>query len=198
MAAATAAMVGIGLLGSAYQAIKGAQDARDAKNALNNYDRQKLTNSAEGMKVSTLGSDLLREEAQRMSASQTEALKVIGSRGIIAGLGRVEAGNQQTNRQIAADLDTKQERIDQFFAQDQSNIRAMQEQREQQDISGLSSQYNAGNQMMFQGIGGIAQTAIAGLKPSSGSYNDLTPEQKFELEMKKQADRQARKMARIG
>lgn len=176
MAAATAAMVGIGLLGSAYQAIKGAQNARDAKNALNNYDRQELTNSAEGMQVSTLGSDLLREEAQRMSASQTEALKAIGSKGIIAGLGRVEAGNQQTNRQIAADLDTKQERIDQFYAQDQSNIRGIQEQREQQDISGLSSQYNAGNQMMFQGIGGMAQTGIAGLGYLGKKKNKYDPE----------------------
>ena len=48
-------------------------------------------------------------------------------------------------------------------AQDEANIRSMQEQREMQDIAGLSSQFNAGNQMLFQGLGGIAQTGMATL-----------------------------------
>jgi hypothetical protein len=162
MAAATA-MVGIGLLGSGYQAIKGAQDARDAKNALNNYERQELSNVTEGLQVSTLGADLQREESARLAATQVGALQGVGARGVVGGLGRVEAGTQQLNRQIGADLDAQQKQLDQLYAQEQANIRGMQEQREQQDISGLSSQYNAGNQMMFQGIGGIAQTGISGL-----------------------------------
>ena len=39
----------------------------------------------------------------------------------------------------------------------------MQEQREVSDIAGLSSQYNAGNAMMWQGIGGIAQSGMSAL-----------------------------------
>jgi hypothetical protein len=172
MAAATA-MVGIGLLGSGYQAIKGAQDARDAKNALNNYERQELSNVTEGLQVSTLGSDLQREESARLAATQVGALQGVGARGVVGGLGRVEAGTQQLNRQIGAELDAQQKQIDQMYAQDQANIRGMQEQREQQDISGLSSQYNAGNQMMWQGIGGIAQTSMAGLG-ALGKASDAT------------------------
>lgn len=164
MAAGTAiAMAGVGLLGSGYQAIKGAKDARDAKNALDNYQRQEFNNIAEGLQVSTLGADLQREEQARLASSQVDALQGMGARGVIGGLGRVEAGNQMVNRQIAADLDAQQKQIDQIRAQDEANIRSMQEQRETQDIAGLSSQYNAGNQMMWQGIGGIAQTGIAGL-----------------------------------
>jgi hypothetical protein len=173
MAAATTAMVGIGLLGSGYQAIKGAQDARDAKNALNNYERQELSNVTEGLQVSTLGSDLQREESARLAATQVGALQGVGARGVVGGLGRVEAGTQQLNRQIGADLDAQQKQLDQLYAQEQANIRSMQEQREQQDISGLSSQYNAGNQMMWQGIGGIAQTGMAGLG-ALGKANDAT------------------------
>ncbi|QMP84798.1 structural protein [Flavobacterium phage vB_FspP_elemoC_13-1C] len=164
MAAATSiAMAGVGLLGSGYQAIKGAKDASDAKNALNNYPRQEFNNIAEGMQVSTLGANLQREEQARLAATQVGALQGAGVRGVIGGLGRVEAGNQMVNRQIGAELDMQQKQIDQMYAQDEANIRGMQEQREMQDISGLSSQYNAGNQMMWQGIGGVAQAGISGL-----------------------------------
>ena len=61
--------------------------------------------------------------------------------------------------------------IDQMYAQDQANIRGMQEQREYSDIAGLSSQYNAGNQMFQQGLGGLGQTAMAGLS-TYGKYLD--------------------------
>jgi hypothetical protein len=169
MAAATSiAMAGVGVLGSGYQAIKGAKDARDAKRALDNYERQEFNNVAEGLQVSTLGADLQREEQARLAATQVGALQGAGSRGVIGGLGRVEAGNQMTNRQIGADLDAQQKQIDQIYAQDQASIRSMQETREQQDIAGLSSQYNAGNQMMWNGIGGLAQTGISGLGALGG------------------------------
>jgi len=163
-AASTIAMTGIGLLGSTFQAVKGIKDANDAKSALENYERQELTNVTEGLQVSTLGSDLQREESARLAATQVGALQGVGARGVVGGLGRVEAGNQQLNRQIGADLDAQQKQLDQLYAQEQANIRGMQEQREQQDISGLSSQYNAGNQMMWQGISGVAQSAMAGAR----------------------------------
>ena len=172
-AATTIAMAGVGLLGSGYQAIKGAKDAKDAQRALENYERQELTNTAEGLQVSTLGADLQREEQARLAATQVGALQGAGARGVIGGLGRVEAGNQQMNRQIGAELDAQQKQIDQMRAQDQANIRSMQEQREQQDVAALSSQYNAGNQMMWQGIGGVAQTGMAGLG-AIGKANEAT------------------------
>ena len=164
MAAATSiAMASVGVLGSGYQMIKGAKDARDAKNALDNYQRQELRNVAQDLQVSTLGSDLQREEQARLAASQVGALQGSGVRGVIGGLGRVEAGNQMTTRQTAAELDAQQKQIDQMYAQDQSNIRNMQESRENQDIAGLSSQYNAGQQTFNQGLSGMAQTAMSGL-----------------------------------
>lgn len=171
-AGTTIAMAGVGLLGSGYQAIKGAKDAKDAKNALDNYQRQELNNVAEGMQVSTLGADLQREEQARLAATQVGALQGAGVRGVLGGLGRVEAGNQMLNRQIGAELDAQQKQIDQMYAQDEANIRNMQEQREMQDISGLSSQYNAGNQQMWQGIGGVAQSTISGLGAWDKSIKD--------------------------
>lgn len=165
---AMTAIAGVGALASGIQAISGAKQRRDAKNALENYQRQELNNIAEGLQVSTLGSDLQREEQARLAASQVGALQGAGVRGVIGGLGRVEAGNQMMNREIAANLDAQQKQIDQMYAQDQANIRSMQEQREVSDISALSSQYNAGNAMMWQGIGGIAQSGMAAI--SGGAF----------------------------
>jgi hypothetical protein len=165
-------MAGVGLLGSGYQTIKGAKDAKDAKNALDNYQRQEFNNVAEGLQVSTLGADLQREEQARLASTQVGALQGAGVRGLLGGLGRVEAGNQMLNRQIGADLDMQQKQIDQMYAQDQAQIRGMQEQREVADISGLSSQYNAGNQMMWDGIGGVAQAGISGLGAWDKSIKD--------------------------
>lgn len=161
MGVATGIAAGVGLLGSTYQAIKGAQEAKAAQRELENYQRQELESPFENVQVSTLGADLQREEQARLMASQTEALQGAGVRGLVGGLGRVEAGNQMMNAQIAADLDQQQRQIDMSLAQDRTNIRGMQEQREMQDISALSSQYNAGQQQFMAGLGGIAQTGMS-------------------------------------
>jgi hypothetical protein len=160
---AMTAIAATGALASGIQAISGAKQRRDARQALENYQRQELSNVAEGLQVSTLGADLQREEQARLAASQVGALQGAGVRGLVGGLGRVEAGNQMTNREIGANLDAQQKQIDQMYAQDQANIRGMQEQREVGDISALSSQYNAGNAMMWQGIGGISQSGMSAL-----------------------------------
>jgi hypothetical protein len=193
------AIAGVGALASGIQAISGAKQKRDAQQALENYQRQDLENVAEGLQVSTLGADLQREEQARLASTQVDALQGAGARGLIGGLGRVEAGSQMVNRQIGADLDAQQKQIDQMRAQDEANIRDIQEKREIADIAGLSSQYNAGNAMVWEGIGGITKGASSALGGAAGEGEEgLTSEQKFELKKQKQSDRQARKMARIG
>jgi hypothetical protein len=72
---------------------------------------------------------------------------------LLAGLGRVEAGNQDVNRKIAADIDMQQKVIQQQQAEDEARIRSMQENRENADIAALSSQVQAGRQDMWGGIG---------------------------------------------
>lgn len=152
MGIATAVTGGLSVGMGIYNTIQGAKQANDAKDALNAYERQKLENVAEGLQVSTLGSDLQREEQSRLASSQVGALRESGTRGLIGGLGRVEAGNQRLNQQIGADLDMQQKQIDQMRAEDEARIRAMQENREIQDVSALSSQYNAGQQTQASGI----------------------------------------------
>jgi hypothetical protein len=157
MGAGAAVSGGLGLVGGISNMISGAKQANEAERALENYERQKLTNIADGLQVSTLGSDLQREEQARLASGQIGALREGGTRSLIGGLGKVEAGNQRVMQQTAADLDMQQRQIDQMQAEDQARIRSMQENREIGDISALSSQVNTGNQMQANGFSQIAQ-----------------------------------------
>ena len=162
MASAGAGALGAGV--GLYQTIQGAKQAKDARQALEDYQRQEFQNIGEGLQVSTMGADIQREEQQRLASTQMDALQQSGTRGIIGGSGRVEAGNQAVNRQIGADLDMQQKQIDQLTAQDELRIQGMTEQRENADISALSSQYNTGQQNMMSGFGNIiAGTGQAGV-----------------------------------
>jgi hypothetical protein len=165
-------MIGTSLIGAGLgvtQMIMGAKQAKEAKEALEEMERQKLENVTEGLSVSTLGSDLQREEAARLYASQIDALRGGGARTILGGMGRVEATSEKLNKDIASDLDRQQKEIDRMYAQDKANIRGMQESRENADIAGLSSQYTAGRQGMFDGMG---NTLRAGSMAASGVPNN--------------------------
>lgn len=166
-----------------YQTIQGSKEKRDAQKALENYERQKLENVAQDLQVSTLGADRQLAEQSRLASTQIGALQGGGTRALIGGLGRVEAGNQAVNNQVVAQLDQDQERINQMIASDNANIRGMQENRENADISALSSQYQAGKQDMnmglgniVQGIGSVAnQFGPAGAKGTADAATSMTP-----------------------
>ena len=159
MGAISAVSGGLGVVNGLSQMISGAKEKNQARNALENYQRQQLENVQKDRTVSTLGSDLQREEQARLASTQISALQGAGTRGLVGGLGKVEAGNQRVNQQISADLDMQQKEIDAAIAQDDANIRAMQENRENADISALSSQYQSGKQDQNTGMGNIIQGA---------------------------------------
>ena len=167
----TGIMAGVGALSSGLQALQGAKQKRRAEKALENYRRQELTNKAKDLTVSTRGADMQQEQQARLQAGQIDALRGAGTRGLIGGLGRVEAGSQQVSQQIGANLDQQQKDIDRQVMQEEINLRSMTEQRENADLSALSSQYNSGNQQLWSGIGGITQSAISGL----GAMNNPSP-----------------------
>ncbi len=170
----TGIMAGIGALSSGLQALQGAKDKRRAEKALENYRRQELTNKAKDLTVSTRGADMQQEQQARLQAGQIDALRGAGTRGLIGGLGRVEAGSQQVSQQIGANLDQQQKDIDRQIMNEEIALRNMTNQMENADLAALSSQYNAGNQQMWSGIGGVAQSAISGL----GAWKDSIDENK--------------------
>lgn len=175
-AAAAIAGTGLGL----YQAIKGSEEKNNARSALANYKRQELENVQKERTVSTLGANIQREEQARLAATQVSALQGAGTRGLVGGLGRVEVGNQNVNQQIGANLDMQQKEIDAAIAQDDANIRGMQESRENADISALSSQYQSGKQDENTGIGNaVMGVGMLGnsLSAMGGAQGSAMPQQ---------------------
>jgi len=150
---------GLGLADGIYKAIDGGNKMREARREMEDYERQKFTNVADGMQVSTLGSDLERQEQARLSASQNQMLQDGGTRAMVGGLGKVQAGNQAVMAKTGAELDQKKKEIDMVRAEDQARIRTMQEEREKADLLALSSQYQSGKQDQNMGFGNIVQGA---------------------------------------
>ena len=139
----------------------GASQARKARKAIEQYQRQEITNAYEGLSVSTMGADLQREEMARATATGVQALQAGGVRGLVGGLGQVQAGVTAQSRQIGADLDIQQKEIDQLRAGDEKRIQQMTERREEADLAGLGQQLAVGQQNLYGGIGDIAQSASA-------------------------------------
>lgn len=159
-AAATAIALG-GLAMGGYQAYQGAQNAKKANRAINNYDRQDLdkSNPYENMQISTVGSDVMNEQNQINSANAIEAMRAGGSRGI-AMLPSVTAQNNQANQNTRAYLDDQVTKRNYAIAGDKTNIRGMKEDRENADLAGLGQQLQTGRQDMWSGIRSIGSSAM--------------------------------------
>jgi hypothetical protein len=165
MAAVTGAIIGgVSAAGGIYQAFEGAKQKRDAANALRNLEIPELKNAYADLQVSTLGADLQREEGARQFATGVDALRSGGVRGIVGGIGQLNAQQNLMNRQISADLDAQQKQLDLARVEDDARIRAMREQRYTGDVAALSSQVSAGQQEMMQGIKGGMQGLSSGLQ----------------------------------
>lgn len=169
MAAITSAAIAVA--GGAYQAISSAKQAKAAKDALNNMKIPTPTNIAEGLQVRTLGADLKKEQGAKRFNTEVDALRSGGIRGVIGGLSGANERQKAIDQEIAADLDISQERIDQIRAQDEARIQGVYENRYQNDVAALSSQYNAGQQGMMQGISGAAQGLASGAQMFQSQKN---------------------------
>lgn len=167
MAAVTGAVIAAGTAAySISQSVKAGKEKRAAERAIANEKAPPLINAAEGLQVSTAGSDLQREEQQKLAASQVQAAQEAGARGVVGSVGKIAAQNQAVNAQTAADLDRQQKDINMFKAQEQGNIRNLQEERFRGKLAALSSQYNAANQNQQQAIG----TGIQALGSGASNY----------------------------
>jgi len=153
--------VALSAAAAGYQVYQGQQQKKKAQKALNDYDRQDLDNSNpyENMPISTVGSDLLREENQRSNANAVDALRNGGARGISM-IPQVVANNNTQNRETRAYLDDKITKRDYAIAGDQAAIRGMKEDRENGDLAGLGQQLQVGRQDMWSGFRGLANAGM--------------------------------------
>jgi hypothetical protein len=179
MAAATSAIIGATSLGlSAYKSIDGAQRQKNAQRELNNYERQELNNAFEDVQISTMGSDLLREENARTSANLVDATQQGGARTIIGGIPRISATTNQINQEAAKMLDDQVLKREYAIAGDNARIEGITENRDNANISALSSQVEAGRQDMWSGFGSALSSAAymgRGLKELNNSGKGFDP-----------------------
>lgn len=160
MAALTSAILGAGLAG--YQIYEGAQQKKQAQAALDNYQRQELKNPYENIQISTIGSDLIRQESGRTTANLVDASRNAGIRGIMGNLPRIQAYNNLQNQEAQKYLDDQNIKRQYAIAGDETNLRQIREQRDFANISALGSQFNAGNIQMWDGIKGVGGALMYG------------------------------------
>ena len=154
------------------QSVFGAIQMGEANKAINNYERQNLTNAFDKVQISTIGSDLMTAQNNRRTADMTDVLRGGGIRGVLGGLPKVMAQSQQLDMQARDYLDQQDQRRQYSIAQDDARIRAMQERREEADLAGLGAQLNTGQQNMFSGLG----SAITGLSMMGGGGGGAQPQ----------------------
>lgn len=159
MAAITGTVISAGVAG--YQVYQGAQNKKKAKADMNEYERADLVNAFENMPVSTIGSDLMTDELNRGTASIIDALQQGGSRSVTAGIPRVQSMLTQGGQQVRNYIDQQVQIRDKLIAEDNANLRSIKENRDQQNLAGISSLYNSGNQDVWSGMLGLASSASA-------------------------------------
>lgn len=151
-----AASAGIGAVGGIAQTIIGAGQARRARKAIENYDRQEITNLSTGLKVSTKGADLAKQELARTNATTVSALKEGGVRALMGGLPKVQESTVDQLSKIGADLDEKVMDVQLQEVAGAEKARDMIERREEGDLGGLGQQLNTGQQTVASGLAGFA------------------------------------------
>lgn len=165
--ASTAIMGGVKAIGAAKDKKKAAAEAARMKEV-------PLENIAKGLQVSTLGAKNRQEGQSVLEATQTAALSGAGSRAIIGGAGRVAAGSQDVNKDIAANLDEQQKQIDMIGAEDNARIRGIKEDRNASKLAALSGQYNAAADAQQQGFGNMIQGVGMAGTAAGGSTSDTS------------------------
>lgn len=152
-AAVTGSLIAAGT--AAYTIAQAEKQKKDAKRALNDYERQDLENAFEDVQISTLGSDLLREESQRTTAGAVDAARNAGVRGIVGAIPQIAGAQNDLNRDAQRYLDDQFMKREYAKAGDEQNIRALQEEREYQDLAGIGTLMNVGAQNSFNGQRGL-------------------------------------------
>lgn len=177
MAAITTAAVGVASAG--YKIYQGAQTKKKGEQAYNNFERQDLVNPYENIQISTVGSDAMREEAGITTASLVDSARNGGARGIFSSIPKIVELSNRANIEARSYLDDQAIKRDYAIAGDDTNIRSIQEGRDNSELEGIGNMIEVGRQDMWSGIRGMGSAAMyaannvdfgrANIKPIGGS-----------------------------
>lgn len=152
MAAVTAVSGAVGAATGVAKFFEGRSMQKRAEKFIENFEWQDLQNPYRNQQVSTLGADLLKEQANIASATDVEALRAGGTRALAGGLGRVDARRNVLNREIASNLDEQQKAINASIANQEAVNQNMVEKRQTDELAGYGQMMNVGMGTKYQGL----------------------------------------------
>jgi hypothetical protein len=177
MAAITSAVIGgLGVAKGVYDTISANKRQKEHQAELDAYQRQELVNVYKDMPISTIGTDMMREDAARNMATSMNTIGNAGTRAIIGATPKLLAEQNNVNRSIQQSLEEQDIKRNYAIAQDESNIRAMQEQREVNDLAGLGNAIDVARHDKNTGLNTILNSAgaIGGAFGKSGATTSTT------------------------
>lgn len=180
---------------SGMQFFQGQKQAKEAEQKLDDLRQQELTNLAEEVQVSMEAERMARAQAGEVLATSEEVARGRGVAGAMGVLGQGLQASQKLGMDALTRFLEKDYQNDLLRLQEEQRIRQMQEAREQQIISSLSAEAQAGRMMQYQAGFGLAQ---AGLSAGLAQEANLA-EAGIDPEARRQArreQRQARRAAR--
>lgn len=154
LTAATAITGGIALAGSALEIGQGISQSKKADKLLENLEVPELDNAFEDIQISTLGSDMMREDDARTTATALDTVKSGGVRSVMGALpGLVNQGHEgaKENRAYVDGMITDR---DYATAEDNTRIRRLKENRYLGEVQGLGQMKEVGNQNTWSGVRG--------------------------------------------
>ena len=177
MAVATsmAIMGGLGLAKGAYDTVQASKEKKRKQAELDAYQRQTLENTYKNMQISTIGSDLMREESSRNIATAMNSIGNAGTRAIIGATPKLVAEQNNVDRAIQKDLDEQVQKRDYAIAGDDAQIRGMQEQREYQDLAGLGNAIDTARQDQNMGMNTMLNGAMSVAASTYNKKTDVKP-----------------------
>lgn len=155
-----------------FQAIGAGKRAREDQKAIEEYDRQELTNPNANLQVSTAGADLQRADIARSVSTFADNAALGGSRAVLGLLPNVLQQQIGQEQKIAADLDQQYIQNTQLAAQGAGMVQQMQEQRENADLAGLGQALQTARQERANGFNTIAQGAMGVMGGAAGGLFD--------------------------
>jgi hypothetical protein len=177
MAVATSMAIigGLGLAKGIYDTVSASSDKKKRQAELDAFQRQDLTNSYENMQISTIGSDVMREESSRNMATSMNTIGNAGTRAIIGATPKLVAERNNVGREIQKNLDDQVQKRNYAIAVDDGRIRDMQEQRDNADLAGLGNAINVANQDMNTGMNTALNGVMAGASSMTGTIGKKPP-----------------------
>ena len=178
MAVATSMAIigGLGLAKGAFDTIQAGKEKKQHQAELDAYQRQELTNKYKEMQISTIGSDMMRDESSKNMATAMNTIGNAGTRAIIGATPKLLAEQNDVAKTIQKGLDDQLMRKNYAIAQDDAQIRGMQEQREYQDLAGIGNAIDTARQDANTGM----NTALNGIMAIGTNMNSSTNLDKYD------------------